>query len=497
MQKIFMTTALGLSVLSCAHIKPVNRAYPETSLKSATPPTHNLQPKSKANGHVKYPITQLEKKPIFKKSENDFLEKRPSKKVDFWIKYFAVQNKDRLERFVANGEKYRKIVEETFERYGLPKELFFVGIIESGYYNASKSHAGAVGPWQFMPATARRYGLRVSRSLDERQNIFKATEAAALYFQDLYNIFGSWELALAAYNKGENGIIRRIRGANTRDFYELSAKGVIPKETRHYVPKVLAVMEILNNKDKYNIQTKKWVDNPFEDVVTMEIDRSVSVAALASKLRISSDLVRKLNPDIKQAHIPHPGRKKLEIYLPKDSQKAMKSFKRYMASLSTHSKSHTKKSEHIEYHRVRKNESLYSIAKRYDTNIKDLKALNNLRRNTIFVGQRIKVKTESQSKVLYSYIVKQGDNLSKIARLFNTKSSHLKKLNRKNNSKILVGEKLQVPPHKIKIHKVSAGDYLGKIAKVNNKTLSEILELNGGVKRIYPGQEIIVDIEKI
>lgn len=485
MSKFFLIVLVGLYLSSCAHIKPVNQSYnphltPKSALKSAPAET------------------TLVNAPVYKKSDSDFLKERKSKKVDFWIGYFSGKNKERLERFVANGEKYKPYIEETFERYGLPKDLYYVGLIESGYYNASRSHAGAVGPWQFMPATARRYGLRVTRKIDERQNIFKSTEAAALYFQDLYNIFGSWELALAAYNKGENGIIRRIRGANTRDYYELGRKGVIPKETQHYVPKVLAVMHVLKNYQNYGIKKKIWEENPFNNVASVEIDRSISVTKLANQFRISSHLVKQLNQDIKSSVIPHPGRKSFEVFLPKDTQKAMASFKSYLKSLpekkATPSRSAVKS---IETHKVRKNESLYSIAKRYGTDVKTLKSLNSLRRSTIYPGQSLKVKTNSKSRILSSYIVKKGDNLFQIAKLFKTNSRKLKKLNSKRHSKILVGERLKVPAHRMNVYVVKKGDFLGKIARENNTSLKEIIDLNGGSKRIYPGQKIILSIDII
>lgn len=510
MSQKFLIISISLYLTSCAHIKPVNKEYnphlaPEKALESA-PDTQT----SETNSISIAPSDNLASAPVYKKSENDFLKDRKSKKVDFWIGYFSGKNKERLERFVANGEKYKPYIEETFEKYGLPKDLYYVGLIESGYYNASRSHAGAVGPWQFMPATARRYGLRVTRKIDERQSIFKSTEAAALYFQDLYNIFGSWELALAAYNKGENGIIRRIRGANTRDYYELGRKGVIPKETQHYVPKVIAVMHVLKNYQSFGIKKKVWQDNPFADVVSMDIDRSVSVTKLANKLKISSQLVTQLNQDIKSSIIPHPGRKSFQVYLPRNSQTAMKSFKKYLSSLPSKKskrsirRSHSRSARNedsaiksIDTHKVRKNESLYSIAKRYGTDIKTIKKLNSLKRSTIYPGQKLKVKTNSKSRVLYSYTVKKGDNLFQIAKIFKTNSSKLKKLNKKRSSKILVGERLKVPAHRVRTYVVKRGDFLGKIAKNYKTSLQQIIDLNGGNKKIYPGQKIILSIDVI
>jgi membrane-bound lytic murein transglycosylase D len=185
------------------------------------------------------------------KTSNHFLLNKSTKRMEYWIDFFANKNHDRFQRFINNGEEYRPIIESILFSEGLPKELYFVGLIESGYYLTARSHAQAVGPWQFIRGTGKRYGLKITSELDERQDIFKATRAAALYFKDLHNVFSSWELALSAYNAGEYGVIRRIMKYGTRDFYELSKHKYLPSETINYVPKVLAAMEIINNPKKY------------------------------------------------------------------------------------------------------------------------------------------------------------------------------------------------------------------------------------------------------
>lgn len=486
-----LTILIGLSLISCAHIQPTHKLdnnYEETAIDI---------PDDENDDNNIAPTDTLASAPVFKKSEKNFLERRNSKKVNFWIDYFSKKNKNRLERFVANGEKYKSIIEETFSRYGLPKELYYVGLIESGYYNAAKSHAGAVGPWQFMPSTARRYGLRVNHKIDERKNIFKSTEAAALFFQDLYNIFGSWELALAAYNKGENGVIRRIRGANTRDYYELSRKKVLPKETRHYVPKVLAVMTILENIDHYGVKVKKWQDNPFAEATKIEVDKSIKISTLAKKLNVPTSYIKQLNQDLKGTYIPYPGRNPIEIYVPSSSKESIASFNKYLANIKSQKRSPRQNTKKIEYHKVRRNESLYSLAKRYNTSISQLKRLNNLKRNTIFVGQKIKVSSQSHARVVYSYTVKRGDNLSTIAKIFKLSPQKLKQMNKLRSSRIYVGSKLQVPPHKKVTYTVRKGDSLGRIAVKKRVSLAQLLRLNGNKNQIYPGQKIVLELKLI
>ncbi len=238
-----------------------------------------------------------------------------NKKVNFWVNYFSKREKARFERFLKNGSKYKKTIERILDDYGLPKELFYVGLIESGYYLGAKSHAGAVGPWQFVRATARRYGLKVRGGIDERRSIVKATEAAALYFQDLYNIFGNWELALSAYNAGEYGVVRRIRKAKTRDYYELSAKKVLPKETRHYVPKVLAAMKILKDPKRYGVTTYSDQEDKYEKAQVALIKRQVNLNTLAKRTGVSKSKILAMNPDIYWRSIPYV-RGGFKLFLP-------------------------------------------------------------------------------------------------------------------------------------------------------------------------------------
>ncbi len=168
-----------------------------------------------------------------------------------WIKYFTVRERELFQDHLKNGERYYSLIRNIFVEYGLPKDLYYVGLIESGYKLRIKSRASAVGPWQFIKATGRRYGLRVGRGFDERMDIDKSTHAAAKYLKDLYEMFGSWELALCAYNKGENGMLRAIRRGKSRDYQVLARKRLIPRETAQYISKIAAARELVNNKRKY------------------------------------------------------------------------------------------------------------------------------------------------------------------------------------------------------------------------------------------------------
>src|SRR5690606_16029392 len=138
--------------------------------------------------------------------------------IQKWVKYFSEKDRKRFSHFLNRGEHYRDLIQATLESYSLPIELYYLAMIESGYVAHATSHASAVGAWQFMRSTGKRYGLYVDNYVDERRDPIRSTEAAAKYLTDLYNVFQSWELALAAYNCGENRVLRAVMQGKTRNF---------------------------------------------------------------------------------------------------------------------------------------------------------------------------------------------------------------------------------------------------------------------------------------
>lgn len=410
---------------------------------------------------------------------NEFLKNVKNKNVNFWINYFGKREKDRFERFLANGERFKKVIEDIFEDHGLPKELYYVGLIESGYYLGARSHANAVGPWQFIKSTAKRYGLKVNSQVDERRSIHKSTKAAALFFQDLYNIFGSWELALSAYNAGEYGIIRRIRNANTRDYYQLSLDKKLPKETIHYVPKVLAAIELATNPQKYNIKISKNSNNFYNNTKPITLNKSYHLKEIAKVTNTSFKTLTKLNPDLRSSYTPNST---FDLIVPKN-------INNFLTKVTPYKKSNNVVINN-EIHKVKKGENLYIIAKRYKTSITELLKSNKLKNKTIFVGQKLKVNSSFEI-----YKVMPGDYLGKIARTNHTSVSTIMKLNNLRSKTIYKGQTLKIPTIDKTIYTVRRGDYLGKIADRFGISISKIKKLNSMRRsKIYPGQRLIVSI---
>lgn len=460
----------------------------------------------------------------------DFLLKKNTQRMQFWVDYFTKKNRERFQRFINNGEEYRHIIEATFKAHGLPKELYFVGLIESGYYLGAKSHASAVGPWQFIRGTGSRYGLKITPELDERQDLFKASKAAAMYFKDLHNIFSSWELALSAYNAGENGIIRRILKHGTRDFYQLSRNKQLPSETINYVPKVLAAMHVVNNAEKYGFIIPNKKHRLFDMTELRAIKKNVPLATIAKRLDISVALLKKLNPELKRASTPRrfAGTYYLRVPQSKYSYRLESVESSPVIEVAKIAKPESKKDlkrrtakideEKVEtvikpkIHRVRRGDTLISIARKYDMTPRALAEANSFKswKTRVKIGQKLKLVVNDEQKVATRtveprvkitnrpivYKVRRGDNLTDLARLFDLKVSKIKTANNLKRGSIQVGQKITMPDTKKGIYTIRKGDNITKVAKDLNQPVELLVKLNS-LKRgaVYPGQKIIVNMD--
>jgi len=452
----------------------------------------------------------------------NFLKNKKTKRMQFWVDYFTNKNRDRFQRFINNGEEYRHHIEKVFQQYGLPKELYFVGLIESGYYLGAKSHASAVGPWQFIRATGRRYGMKVNHEIDERQDLFNSTHAAAQYFRDLHKIFSSWELALAAYNAGENGMIRRIIKHGTRDFYKLSQNKHIPSETINYVPKVLAAMHILKNAKEYgfNIPTKK--QRLFDLTELTPVKKNVSLKVIAQRLQVDPRLLKKLNPELKRGKTPlnFVGTYMLRVPKAQYAQNLIDLKNVEIASTNTNPKIGRPESRKelnrrtaslsatgSKFHKVRKGETLLSISRKYKISAKEIASYNDLNswKSKVRVGQKLSLieqkvtvnfpKVKITNKPII-YKVTKGDNLKEISEMFNSPINKIKKANGLKKGQILVGQKLVLPNTQKAIYTVQHGDHLTKVAKDFNLPIDTLVKLNSLKRKvIYPGQKIIVNMD--
>lgn len=410
----------------------------------------------------------------------DFLALKNTKRMQFWVEYFTKHQRERFQRFINNGEEYRHHIEKIFAEHGVPKELYFVGLIESGYYLGARSHAAAVGPWQFIKGTAKRYGLKVTSEIDERQDLFKATRAAAMYFKDMHNVFSSWELALAGYNAGEYGIIRRIMKFGTRDFYRLSRNKQLPSETINYVPKVLAAMHVVNNAEEYGFIIPKKKHHIFDRTELRVMEPRTPLKTVARRLGVSVDLLKRLNPELRINSIPRfAGTYYLRV--PQT---------RYQETFVSRAIPVTVGAETVAF-APRRPEKRSEINRRTAAVMK-LKAKLNGKTPVVTKGTP-KVKRTLRPIV---YQVKRGDNLTDLARVFNVKLAKLKKANKIRKGSIVVGQKIVLPDSQKGIYVVKKGDHLHKLAKELKQPVQALIKLNAlNRKKIYPGQKLIVNMD--
>lgn len=225
--------------------------------------------------------------------------------VEQWLRYFTGRGRIHFEKWLSRSPRYMPLITKVMAQDGLPEDLVFLAMIESGFNPRAKSHARAVGPWQFIKSTGTRYSLRVDSWVDERRDIVKSTHAAAQYLKELHQIFGSWYLAAASYNAGEGKVLNAIRRDKSRNFWELARKKKnFRSETRNYVPKIIAAALISKNPAQYGFADVKYETNLEWEVV--EVPAGIHLKSLTDVLGIEADTLKLMNAELKRGVTP-PG----------------------------------------------------------------------------------------------------------------------------------------------------------------------------------------------
>lgn len=225
-------------------------------------------------------------------------------KVNDWLNYYSrgegrEKMRKNLEKFGRYGPYMQKILREE----GLPAELIYVAMVESGLNSHARSPANAVGYWQFIPSTARNYGLKINSELDERRDFNLSTRAAAKYYKDLYNQFEDWPLSLAGYNCGERCVNQAIRSRGFKNFWILADRHALPKETRNYVPKVIAMSHIGHNPSFYGFHNINYQSPLKYEWLELRASSHYHFGSLSTRLNVDLRELKKLNPKYKSDHI--------------------------------------------------------------------------------------------------------------------------------------------------------------------------------------------------
>jgi membrane-bound lytic murein transglycosylase D len=235
-----------------------------------------------------------------------------------YVKFFAKTDRGRgmFETWLKRSGKYQDLIQAELRRRHLPEDLIWVSMIESGFDPRAKSAAGAVGLWQFMPATGKVYGLEQNKFVDQRKNPRLATQAASHHLRDLFLRFQSWDLALAAYNMGYEQLLDAIDRYGTTDFNELARQEAIPQETATYVPKIAAAAIVANNLDRFGFDQVE-LSHPI-DTAEFAVPPGTPLKLIAKSCGVSTSVIRNLNPDILGEKLP-PGRGDFLVQIPSDS----------------------------------------------------------------------------------------------------------------------------------------------------------------------------------
>lgn len=289
-----------------------------------------------------------------------------NEQVQKWVRIFTTTLRPKFELWLSRASRYAPLIEATLREKGLPTDLLYLSMIESGFNLNAYSRARAAGPWQFMSATGKMYGLNNNGYVDDRRDIEKSTAAAAAHLKDLYNNYNDWYLAFAAYNAGAGGVNRAIRKAGTDDFWKLSAPKTkyLHAETKEYVPRILAAAIISKNYKKYGLNVEFMEPLKFERVT---VNDAVDMSALAQCAEVSVAQMQELNPALVMGMTP-PG-STTSIYVPEG---AATKFQENFASLPKEQR------VQLARHKVRGKETLYTIAKRYGVSKEALAQANGL-----------------------------------------------------------------------------------------------------------------------
>lgn len=453
-------------------------------------------------------------------------------RTNHWLKHFQGKGKRHFQRWIARAEQYRDIIEPILIDLNVPRDLLYLAIIESGLNLDARSRVKAIGPWQFMAGTARLFGLRINWWIDERKDIVASTYAAAHYMKHLYNLFGSWPLALAAYNAGEYRVAHAISRQKTDNYWRLR----LPNQTRWFVPKFMAALAIGREPALYGFDKTTVEPLEFDAIV---IDQSTDLRFIAKGCGCTVTTIKDLNPALKRWATPPD--MSVELKVPRGTGK------KCLESIAK-----IPESERVSWHRhqVRRGETLSSIAARYEISVSELKRINSIKNvHRIRTGHMLLipikdsgVATASTSKPAYRdapplpdkitlkrykapggyhkivYTVRDKDTLSEIAERFHVGLSRLKSWNGlRYTSMIHPGDHLVVyvppgsefapeessggssqgPDHDGKkriVHVVKRGETLSSISRLYKTRISDILAWNNAIKRdrLFPGDRITI-----
>jgi len=319
MKKITLLMLCSFSIITVLLLKQANATEERLAVQPTNSATVNINPvhqEEAIKNELKQLVNNDENSPARKNEvdENSSIDNKTmvlnsilwgvssNEKVDYFLKYFKTKVRERFKIWLSRSSKYLPLISKIFEEHGVAQELIFLPLIESGFSPYATSRAQAVGIWQFMKGTAIKYGLRVDKFVDERRDPEKSAKAAALYLKDLYNMFGSWDFALAAYNAGEGKIMRTMSSVGSKDFWEVISHRKIKNETKEYVPRFVAATLIAKEPEEHGFDDIEYETGiEYEEVL---LPPKTTLQSVAKAIDVDEEVIKHLNPSIKHGFLP-------------------------------------------------------------------------------------------------------------------------------------------------------------------------------------------------
>jgi membrane-bound lytic murein transglycosylase D len=461
-----------------------------------------------------------------------------NRQVQYYLDFFMGKHRNSFAVWLSRSGRFLPMIQERLEEAGLPEDLAYLAMIESGYNERAYSRARAVGIWQFIKSTGINYGLEINTYVDERRDPVKSTQAAVSYLGDLYSEFGSWYLAVAAYNAGEGKIRRAIKKYSTTDFWEIAQGNYLRLETKRYVPKLIAAILIAREPEKYGFAKIEY--EPPLAYETVEVPRWTAFKAVALAGDMEPELLKRYNNELRKEFTP-PHKVSYPFNVPVGKKEQVeKNLPRVQAVVTTGFKTHT----------VRKGETLDRVCRKYGLTKTVVLKSNNLRSSGLQAGQRLRIPYQTiayqmlpEGSVAKGYLaaeaaggnfilhkVRPGETVSHLSRLYSVPVHLIAAWNDINDiSRIRAGRQLifyvqnsenriagnasggnqvnRLAPERKKevvrnedpgqYYLVKEGDSLWGIARQFDLDSKELRQLNGlATNVIHPGDRLLVASSK-
>jgi membrane-bound lytic murein transglycosylase D len=503
----FMEGINGLDLLVAEDGEGAQQKQEAAPIDEANELTPSVDPKVKAKAEAEV------------KSTRSDLPLMMTDQVAGFINFYSNRGRGVLERALARSGRYDEMIRRILKQEGVPQDLIYLAQAESGFHPLAVSRVGARGMWQFMGSRAKGYGLQRNFWVDERQDPEKATRAAARHLKDLYAQFGDWYLAMAAYNSGPGRVQSAVKRTGYADFWELYRRDVLPKETRNYVPIILAVTIMAKNPEQYGLDdVNRDQPIPYD---TVKINYPIDLRLAAQCVNRPPAELQDLNPSLLRLSTPKD--QAFELHLPLGTTK---DFESAIAAIPADKRLWWR------YHDVKDGDTLASLAKTYHTTAKAISEANHLDDDSLSAQNRVVIPiaadkftdTGTYARRITRYRVRKGDTVETVAENFAVPAKMVRGWNRlKGNS--LAGRKVlylhlpitpgtsearvatkstkKSPKHTVKSaeaasksgvvqHKVKQGETLYSIANSYNTTVAALQRFNRNTATLRPGMVLVV-----